>query len=223
MLLAGMTIAISISFPLEASPGSRSNQPSVVIKLAGLFKKRVRSGGTRSDSVCVVTPDLGGERQLWSDRPVIVWREGNVARVQVRLADSKTLVWEQILSGTQTSATYSGAPLQPGQTYEVMLLGDMGKNLVKEGFLPQFVLLSVATRTSVSEALNAKEHQLSAKQGTAEEIVVAKVQYLLDQNLTSDAFQLLYTTKSASPELKELTQQIVALACDDKPLSASSN
>ncbi len=223
MLLAGMTIAISISFPLEASPGSRSNQPSVVIKLAGLFKKRVRSGGTRSGSVCVVTPDLGGERQLWSDRPVIVWREGNVARVQVRLADSKTLVWEQILSGTQTSATYSGAPLQPGQLYEVVLLDNTGKKLVKEGFLPQFVLLSVADRTRISQALEVEEHQPDNKQETTEEIVAAKVRYLLEQNLVSDAFQLLYTTESASPELKELMQQVVAIACDDELLSASSN
>jgi len=154
---------------------------------------------------------------------VIVWREGNVARVQVRLADSKTLVWEQILSGTQTSATYSGAPLQPGQLYEVVLLDNTGKKLVKEGFLPQFVLLSVADRTRISQALEVEEHQPDNKQETTEEIVAAKVRYLLEQNLVSDAFQLLYTTESASPELKELMQQVVAIACDDELLSASSN
>lgn len=223
LLLAGVTIASLIgSFPLAAAPSNGSHQPSVVAKLTGLFKRRVRSGGTRG-SICVVTPDLGGERSLWSDRPVFVWHDGNVARVQVRLADSKTIVWEQALPAAQTSVTYSGKPLQPGQPYEVMLLDDKGKKLVKEDVLPQFVVLDVATRTSVSQALKAKERQLNDEQGTKEEIVAAKAQYLLEQNLISDAFQVIYAAQEGSPELKGMAQQIAAIACDDGTLSASGN
>jgi hypothetical protein len=222
LLLTGITIAsLTISFPLEAAPGNRSSQSSVITKLAGLFRKRVRSGVTRG-SLCVVTPNLGGERNLWSDRPVFIWHDGNVARVQVRLADSQTIVWEQALSNTPTSVTYSGKPLQPGQPYEVMLLDNQGKKLVKEGFLPQFVMLDVATRASVSQALKTKERQLNDEQGTVEEIVAAKAQYLLEQNLISDAFQVVYAAQEVSTELKEMTQQIAAIACNEQ-LSASSN
>ncbi|UBF29805.1 hypothetical protein K9N68_36890 (plasmid) [Kovacikia minuta CCNUW1] len=192
-------------------------------QLAELFRKRVRRGGTRSGTVCVVTPDLGG-KNLWSDRPLILWQDGEVARVQVRSIDSKTLVWDQPLSSSQTSTIYNGAPLQPGQTYEVVLLDDKGKSIVRDtAMLPQFVLLDRAKRTDISQKLKEIENQITAKQGTVEDVVAAKAQYLLDQeNLVSDAFQMVYTAQPTSPELKQMTQQITAIACGSDESSATN-
>ncbi len=222
VLLAGITIAsVSMSFPLDASARNRNKQSSVVTKLAGLFRKQPRRLGATRGSVCVVTPDLSGKPNLWSDHPLIVWHEGDVARVQVRLANSKTPVWDQSVPGIQTSVTYSGKPLQPGQIYEVVLLDNTGKQLVRDSaFLPDFVLLDVATRTHVSQALKATERQLIEEQGTVEEIVAAKAQYLLEHDLVSDAFQIIYAAQESSPELKAMAQEIALRTC---PSSHSRN
>lgn len=225
VMASGLAIALSTE---AANARSRSAthkaqaRVSIVQKLVDLFRKRKLSGTTRSGTVCLVTPNQSGKRQLWSDRPLFVWQSAAVDRIRVQLARGGAVVWDKTLTATQTSVVYSGAALQPGKTYEIVLLNRQGKDLIGDkDMLPKFTPLDVRSRTDLTEQLNMIERQLLAKQKTIEEITTAKVEYLLQENFISDAVQIVYSAQNRSPELREITQQIAEMTCGKQEESSA--
>lgn len=192
------------------------NRVSAVQKLLNLFKQKRLYGRTRSSTVCMITPNKNGN-QLWSDRPLFVWQNAPVSQIRVQLERGGKVVWQKKLAETQSSAVYVGVPLQPGKTYEIVLLDHQGKAFNKDkDMLPKFTPLDVAKRTHITNQLNAIEHRLLAKQETIEDIMTAKVEYLLKGNYISDAVQIVYSAQDKAPELMEVTQQIAEMSCTGK-------
>ena len=224
LLVTGVAIApIPLTLTQAAPhPGRRAPSPSrqsLWDKFLSLFKPRVRHVGTRGP-ICTITPGLGHRQtNLWSDRPLFVWQKrAEVTRIQVRLKNSGTVAWNYPVAASQPSettmsVTYNGEALRPGQTYELIFL-DQDRTLIKdEDFNPQFTLLDAGERYKITQALIVKENQLRSQKATEEEITLEKAIYLCEQQLWSDAFQVIYAAKEQSPRLRTSFQDFSAEVC----------
>lgn len=199
----------------------QNQQPSALSQLKDLFGPRRRSGGTRG-GVCLITPGYRTST-LWSDRPLFVWKvTGNkpVERIEIRIADSNTPVWSQVISPTTNQIIYQGRALQPNQTYEVILYDATGEPLTQDADLhPRFTLMDEDQRQQIQQDLASNTKQLEpqtdagASQFSEGVIAVEKAVYLSQQELWSDALQVLYSVPERSSELQQLIEAATTEAC----------
>jgi hypothetical protein len=198
-----------LSIPTSAA-AHKTKQQSPVERLASIFRPTRRQNGTRSGSVCLLTP---GEI-LWSDRPLFVW-DANVSKITVRTVNQRP-VWSQTLMPNHQSIVYQGEPLQAGQTYEVILYDANGERLTRnEQFYPRFTLLEVTRQQKVEVELAQIESQLRANRATTEEIALAKAIYFSEQELWSDALQVIYTIPNPSTETNQFIQTATQNICEE--------
>jgi len=219
LLTSGVAIA-SFSFAyLPGSAFSQIRQKSALETLQSIFRPRRRPGGTRGP-VCLITPGL---RPGWvplsaipfvlSDRPLFVWQRP-VAGVEVRLAKTNAVVWHQSLPSKTQRILYRGAPLQPGQIYQVIAFGRNNAPL-NVGEDAQFRLVDASQRDETIRELAATEAKLNQRKRSAEVIVIAKAIALSNRSLLSDAYQLLDALPNRSPELTAFLTKISANVCGD--------
>ena len=174
-----------------------------------LFSKKPpvepRKGGSRpTDPICMVSPDAPAKpRIVWSDRPLFLWK-GQVQTIAVRPINSDKDLWNQPVTETQ-NITYTGEPLQPGQTYEWV---------VNSSKFVKFQIMETQQRDRVTAELQTLENQLQAQGAGIEAIALAKAKYFADSNLWSDALQQAYSVSFRSDELQKMIKNIDNL-CDE--------
>ena len=178
-----------------------------------LFSKKPpvkpRKGGSRGD-ICIISPDVPSEtRIIWSDRPLFAW-QGKVIKIQLTDLNNNTVIFSENVEKTQ-QYTYTGEPLQPGQTYKLdIFLGENPAAFVK------FQMMESEQRDSITAALKTLENKLQAKKSHPEAIAFAKAQYFAKFGLWSDVLQQAYSIQKPSPELNRMLKEIPKQLCKEK-------
>lgn len=141
-------------------------------------------GGTSvrgRDGFCSIAPATSGQAPatIWHDRPLFLW-EGNVSRIEVISADTDTVVWSGEPAAGASSLQYDGAPLQPGQTYDVIITAS-GQLILS------FTVMDAQMRDEIAAELNALEERFQG--ADARDLAFARAQYFAQRGLRSDALQ----------------------------------
>ncbi|MBD2492007.1 DUF928 domain-containing protein [Aulosira sp. FACHB-615] len=156
--------------------------------------------------VCMISPDVledtpNKARVIWSDRPLFLW-EGNVQQVGL-MKNRKTTLWVQQLALGKQFISYTGEPLQPGETYYwVVFDGDIATGNIK------FQIMEAQDRHDITNQLKTLEEEQKAKGANPEEIALAKANYFIQRDLWADALQQAYSVESPSKELLKIRQNI---------------
>ncbi|NJR65655.1 MAG: CHASE2 domain-containing protein [Leptolyngbyaceae cyanobacterium CRU_2_3] len=199
---------------LAQQPPRRSRPPGTstetdIDQFVQTFERRRRTPGlSRSIGFCPITPGLVETDQVWSDRPLFVWR-GSVEQIRLRKLGSQEVLWSQTLDSQSRSIVYNGAALAPGQVYQWELLSQSRGNA---SFV--FQVMEAERRTPIANQLQEIDTRLTARGSTREAIAIQKAQYFADQNLWSDALQWLYSIENPSASTSQAIQQIEAALCD---------
>jgi hypothetical protein len=175
-----------------------------------------RKGGSRPiDSICMVSPDAPSEtRIIWSDRPLFAW-QGKVKIIKVTDLNNNTVIFSKNVENTQ-QFTYTGEPLQPGQTYKLdIFLGEESA-----AAFVKFQIMESEQRNSITAELKTLENKLQAKQSdpeaipaVSEAIALAKANYFAKLGLWSDVLQQAYSVQKPSPELDRMLKEIPQQLC----------
>ncbi len=218
-LTSGVTVAVFSFGYLPDLALSQTRQKSVLETLQNIFRPKRRLGGTRG-SICLLTPGLRPEGMplsetpfIWNDRPLFVWQK-TVARVEVRLAKTNAVVWQQALPPQSQRLLYRGTPLQPGQTYQVVAFG-RNRTPLNVGEDAQFTLVDAQQRDKVIQALAATEASSKQQNRSLEEPAIAKAVELANRSLLSDAYQLLDALPTRSPKLSAFLTRLPTQVCGD--------
>lgn len=190
--------------------GDFFNQPNDNTPKGGTAGQGVGRGG-----VCVLTPrTIGTNMEVWSDRPLFVWRSTGlmpVQEIEVRLPGSQEVLWSQeVPAGTRSLMYGADKPLQPGQTYNWVALDAINK---KHAFT--FKVMDAQKRDRISAELKKLEEQLKAKGATPEEIALQRAEYFSDQQLWSDVLQEVYSMKNPSPVFNERVKAVTGEICNN--------
>ncbi|MFM7366102.1 MAG: hypothetical protein ACKO11_16725 [Cuspidothrix sp.] len=175
-----------------------------------LFSKKPpvkpRKGGSRGD-ICIISPDVPSEtRIIWSDRPLFAW-QGKVIKIQLTDLNNNTVIFSENVENTQ-QLTYTGEPLQPGQTYKLdIFLGESPAAFV------EFQIMESEESNNITAALKTLENKLQAKKSNPEAIALAKANYFAKLGLWSDVLQQAYSVQKPSPELDRMLKEIPKQLC----------
>lgn len=176
-----------------------------------LFSKKPpvkpRKGGSRGD-ICMISPDTPSEtRIIWSDRPLFAW-QGKVKTIKVTDLNNNTVIFSENVENTQ-QFTYTGEPLQPGQTYKLDIF--LGKE--NPAVFVKFQIMESEQRDSITAELKKLKSRLQAKKSHSEAIAVAKADYFAKLGLWSDVLQQAYSVQKPSPELDRMLKEIPKQLC----------
>jgi Domain of Unknown Function (DUF928) len=197
--------------PRRSRPVGASTATAVNEFIRTFNARRARTPGlSRSGGFCPISPGLVETDQIWSDRPLFLWR-GTVAQIQLRKLGSPDVLWSQTLTPQSYSIAYSGAALQPGEIYQWELLGESNANAA---FI--FQVMEIDQRSPIAAQLQEIAAQMQASGATEEAIALQQAQYFADQNLWSDALQLLYSIKNPSPGVHQAMQDIENSLCTEQ-------
>ena len=165
-----------------------------------------RKGGSRGD-LCIISPDASSEtRIIWSDRPLFLWH-GKIKKIKVTDISNNTVIFSENVENTQ-QYTYTGQPLQPGQTYKLYIfLGESPAAFV------EFQIMESEERNSITAALKTLENKLQAKKSHPEAIALAKANYFTKLGLWSDVLQQAYSVQKPSLELDRMLKEIPQQLC----------
>ncbi len=173
-----------------------------------------RKGGSRGD-LCIISPDAPSDtRIIWSDRPLFAW-QGKVKIIKVTDLNNNTVIFSKNVENTQ-QFTYTGEPLQPGQTYKLdIFLGEESA-----AAFVKFQIMESEERNSITAELKTLENKLQAKQSdpeaipaVSEAIALAKANYFAKLGLWSDVLQQAYSVQKPSPELDRMLKEIPQQLC----------
>jgi hypothetical protein len=172
-----------------------------------------RKGGSRGD-LCIISPDASSDtRIIWSDRPLFLWH-GKIKKIKVTDISNNTVIFSENVENTQ-QYTYTGQPLQPGQTYKLdIFLGKSPATFV------EFQIMESEQRNSITAELKTLENQLQAERSNpeaipavTEAIALAKANYFAKLGLWSDVLQQAYSVQKPSPELDRMLKKIPNQLC----------
>lgn len=158
-------------------------------------------------SVCMISPDaLQGKpnipRIVWSDRPLFLW-EGNVQQVGL-MKNRQTTLWVQKLVPGKQFISYTGEPLQPGETYYwVVFEGDTVIGNTK------FLVMEPQERQRITNKLKGLEQEQKAQGANGEAIALTKANYFIQEELWADALQQAYSVEKPSAELLKIRKDIL--------------
>ncbi|MDM3851734.1 MAG: hypothetical protein PT119_17580 [Aphanizomenon gracile PMC627.10] len=179
-----------------------SNKPPVKPRKGGS-----RPGNPEINNVCIISPDAPSDtRIIWSDRPLFLWH-GKIKKIKVTDISNNTVIFSENVENTQ-QYTYTGQPLQPGQTYKLnIFLGESRGPFVK------FQIMESEERNSITAALKTLENKLQAKKSHHEAIAFAKANYFTKLGLWSDVLQQAYSVQKPSLELDRMLKKIPQQLC----------
>ena len=165
-----------------------------------------RKGGSRGD-LCIISPDASSDtRIIWSDRPLFLWH-GKIKKIKVTDISNNTVIFSENVENTQ-QYTYTGQPLQPGQTYKLdIFLGESPAAFV------EFQIMESEERDRITAALKTLENKLQAKKSHHEAIAFAKANYFTKLGLWSDVLQQAYSVQKPSLELDRMLKEIPQQLC----------
>ncbi|MCP2731021.1 hypothetical protein [Limnofasciculus baicalensis] len=212
----------SFSLALTPSPQSLVHSPSKTKSWQEIFKNFFNkknednpppgtpgSGIARGD-ICPITPRINSaNREIWSNRPLFVWR-GNLGRIEVRHYGSEEVLWSQTVSERDNRVSYTGEPLKAGETYQWVIFGERAENPMLS--VP-FKVMNHQDRDRIRVRLIILGVELKEKGLTPEEITWARANYFAEKELWYDFLQEVYSMENPSEELQEIIQQIPAKVC----------
>ncbi|MBD2776394.1 hypothetical protein [Iningainema tapete] len=212
LMISMMTATLIPALPHQASHAeNRSLQPS--FSWWNIFRRKPPvgrgPGGARPTihGICVAAPDFG--ETIWSDRPFIIW-QGNPKKIGLSQGIPDPTATENIKIG-KLYATYTGKPLQLGQTYSWLVAA------IDQSWTGniRFKIMEPQQRQRITNDLQQLEQQEKSKGTTAEGIAFAKANYFLKQEppLWSDALQQAYSVENPSPDLAKMREEIVKDWC----------
>jgi hypothetical protein len=216
-LMVTTIVPTFLSFPVSAAavqvsqaPGSHSSHhqaTSLETFLQTFSQRRRQREGIRRSGLCVLSPSVLETDVIWSDRPLFIWRGSAHQIILTQLGNSEKL-WSQTVEPENQQVRYDGVALQPGEIYQWELLGEAGTqtSLI-------FQVMEEAQRSQVEAQLQTVAMPLKASGATEEAIAIQQAQYFADQNLWSDALQLLYSVNNPSPQIGQAIQQIEETLC----------
>ncbi|HBB30573.1 MAG TPA: hypothetical protein DDZ80_26565 [Cyanobacteria bacterium UBA8803] len=171
-------------------------------------------GGISRDNSCpILQLALRTNTEVWSDRPVFLWK-GKLSRIGIRNAESDRVLWNQSLAATDTEFTsipYTGEPLEPGQSYQWLIFDRENDSTPQR--LVQFKVMDAQERDRISLDLLVLRRELRAKGATPEEIALARANYFAQKGLWSDVLQEVYSVENPSEALSNIIQQIPNELC----------
>ena len=164
--------------------------------------------GTRS-GVCPMSPGLlDKDFTVMSDRPLFLW-QGQASKVTVRDYKTKAIVWTKNLDATTQQIVYEPTqPLESGKLYQWQVIGEESSSSDRAHW-STVAIMTAAER----DALSSKLKEMEGRQKSAEAIADEQATYLLNQNLWSDALQVLFAVKSPSSAFVQKRQEFVSGLC----------
>ena len=157
--------------------------------------------------MCIISPDAPSDtRIIWSDRPLFAW-QGKVKIIKVTDLNNNTVIFSKNVENTQ-QFTYTGEPLQPGQTYKLdIFLGESPAAFM------EFQIMESEERDRITAELKKLKSRLQAKKSHPEAIAFAKANYFTKLGLWSDVLQQAYSVQKPSPELDRMLKEIPKQLC----------
>ena len=180
-----------------------------------LRRPKVPAGGR--GEVCAIAPQTlvdpalltkstnNTYQEIWNLQPLFLWypkQETVVKRIELFKDGSDRPFWEREISPGQTSIIYDGEPLQQGQLYHWRL------HIPFPIDQPSFQIMEQQKRNEITNELKKIEDRFKQQGASAETIALAKVEFLSNENLWSDALRETYAVPNPSPELKKIQQEI---------------
>ena len=195
-------------FPSVRSP-NHSNY--IALSWNGIWERIRRkkvAGGSRSDNLCIVSPNLLIDREsqannikeIWHQQPLFIWRSNKLKAVGLK--DENSISWQQEVKATQTSLFYNGKPLKPGNTYTLVVF---------KPYETEFQNLQLVTpdrHQKIAADLAKIENQLKSEGANKEEIALQKADYFARLQMWSDVFWQLYSVPNPSDELKATLEEV---------------
>jgi hypothetical protein len=156
-----------------------------------LSPKRI-AGGSRSP-LCI--PNRGEQTMVLTVRPTILW-QGKVGAIGLRRAQEEKVFWVQPISSSPglQSLRYGGPALEPGQTYDWVFFDDaQAKNPLT------WQTIAIAPKSTTTRILR----DLNKLPGKGEAKTMVRVNYLVQEQMLSDAASEVLAVRSPSQELKQ--------------------
>ncbi|MBW4546226.1 MAG: hypothetical protein KME25_17540 [Symplocastrum torsivum CPER-KK1] len=167
--------------------------------------------GTRGP--CTIAPlDLKTNTEVWSDRPMFVWR-GPIGKIEVRQQGSNDVLWRETIPQGVGRIQYAGESLQPGETYNWVLF-DLQNNAIRS---MAFKVMDAREREQVSTQLQSLERELKAKGATVEESAARRAQYFAQRQLWSDAWREAFSVDNPVAIIGMITQTTPTPFCTRSP------
>ena len=191
--------------PFETAGGSRwrdafrNNQPP-----------ESGDGGSRGGPLCPLTPlDAATGVQVFSDRPTLAWR-GQLVRVELYVHNTDRVIWSQDLGAEAQKVSYTGEPLKPGLTYDLMLYETQPDAFPLPSKMVTFTVVGDGEmRREVAEKLEKLQAELEGQGASPEEIAFGRFNYLVEKRLWSDALAEAFSVENPADELREFRQKTV--------------
>ncbi|HEY9647863.1 MAG TPA: hypothetical protein V6C88_15915 [Chroococcidiopsis sp.] len=189
-----------------ARTGGLSNLLADITSLLARDEPPLGSRGT----LCLVSPGLIRNANVWSDRPLFVWQEdeGSIDQIIVRDFSSDAVIWQAQLNPGDRAVTYGGPPLQAGQLV-IWELSSGGDSLMRG----TFELIAAGDRTRIETEVDALEQQLKTSGASTATIAAEQARYFAGEGLWSDTIQTLYSLRQASPDIANTLDAIIDDVC----------
>ncbi|MGD1715180.1 hypothetical protein [Hydrocoleum sp. CS-953] len=181
-----------------------------------------KDGTTRGGSLCLVSPGLievEGKISdtppilIWNTRPTFIW-QGKLEQISIRPANSEQVLWAEKIQDNQQIIIYNGESLKPGNTYYWRVFDSPYSEYSWSDFRREtFRVMDVPQREVITQELEKLETGLKQAKATPETIALAKVKFLAERNLFSDALSEAFTVKNPSTELENFRSNILQLFC----------
>jgi hypothetical protein len=198
----------------QSESDSSQNAQSILDDLVTRFEdKDPRSS---RGEICPISPF---QPLLWNDRPLIAWRYSppdGIAHTDLQVTllnfNSRDSVLNQTVAPTDGRLAYTGESLQPGQLYSLgFQLLPSGSDANQVNVI--FQVMSPEQRDQIAAQLQALENELTLSNASSEVISLRKAQYFMQQNLRSDALQVLYAIDNPSALVTQAIERIESSLC----------
>lgn len=208
-VIGGITLASIVEFPTVAPASaqfSRIGRRDPRTAMGGRFRFWRRRPPTTlggRGAVCAITPGLlDKDFTVLSDRPLFAW-QGQASKLNVRDFKTRTIVWSADVDANTQQLAYNGPqPLEPGKIYQWQVLGKNPTSQDRAQWSTVTVMAAPERDTMMTKLKEITQTAQQSKQ-SSEEIADEQAMYLLDQNLWSDALQVVFAVKDPSTEFVE--------------------
>jgi hypothetical protein len=180
-------------------------QPNVVTWISRFWSRDKKALGARS-ALCLLSPGLDGKYQVWHNRPLFLWQNGDAIEVNLRKRGAKQLVWSLKPKGGDRSM--AAPEILPSGLYQWQVVG-VDSEVSDRSVWTNF---EVAREGKITPELQAFEAQLP-KGYSAEEKALQRADFFADRGLGSDALQELFAVEKPSGEFVQQRQAYLKKLC----------
>jgi hypothetical protein len=232
LLLCLGSSTLSVGLGLAASPtntlqlrGYRKVDQSLIARRRWRVPDPLVSRSPDSN-FCAIAPGLVAadpvkSDRVWNDRPMFIWFGAGV-KLNLRVRGKEELFWSRNLDLDDRRVIYSGPPLRRGENYQWQIVFPQGRRSAVSRWYPVEVL-SVADYNQYMGEWQREEAQLRQERADAEAIALEKAGFFMEQDLWSDALQILFELNNPSPALRQYRQDWLNYLCGSNPQAPSPN